>query len=132
MQQLVDSRKRDGDLARGARIPPRHLAGFQLRHGAMTLSELAETNGVDAPCATLIVDTLEAHCLVQRHPLRDDRRRKLVTLTTAGREAIATSDAVLLRSPRAVGSLHSEEVQHPIQPLGRTISSGEPDDPSRQ
>ena len=32
----------------------------QLRNGAMTLTELAEANSVDAPYATLIVDKLEA------------------------------------------------------------------------
>ncbi len=86
---------------------------------------------MDAPYATLVVDKLEAHGLVERRPHPDDRRRKLVTLTTAGREAIAAADAVLLRPPRAVGTLRDEELRLLVHLLKRLIEADEPDDPSR-
>ncbi|MGO8869989.1 MAG: MarR family winged helix-turn-helix transcriptional regulator [Acidimicrobiales bacterium] len=130
MQQFVDSHNRHGDLAQalGFRLGAgRGKILFQLRHGAMTLSELAQANGVDAPYATLIVDKLEAHGLVERHPHPDDRRRKLVTLTTAGREALATADAILLRPPRAIGTLRSEELRQLVHLLERLIEADEPD-----
>lgn len=73
----------------------------------MTLTQLAKANGVDAPYATLIVDKLKAHGLVERQLHPDDRRRKLVTLTTAGRDAIATVDAIL-RPPPAISMLRAE------------------------
>jgi DNA-binding MarR family transcriptional regulator len=76
MQQFVDSHNRHGDLAQalGFRLGAgRGKVLFQLRQGAMTLSDIAETNGVDAPYATLIVDKLEAHGLVTRQPHPDDR-----------------------------------------------------------
>jgi DNA-binding MarR family transcriptional regulator len=59
-----------------------------LAEGPMSLSGLAEAVGVDAPYATLIVDSLEQRGLVERQPDPADRRRKLVTLTPAGSKAI--------------------------------------------
>jgi DNA-binding MarR family transcriptional regulator len=133
MQQFVDSHNRHGDLAQalGFRLGAgRGKILFQLRYGAMTLGELAEATSVDAPYATLIVDKLEAHGLVERQMHPDDRRRKLVTLTNAGRDAIATADAILLHPPRAVGTLRAEELRQLIQLLQRLIEADEPDDPS--
>jgi DNA-binding MarR family transcriptional regulator len=133
MQQFVDSHNRHGDLAQtlGFRLGAgRGKILFQLRHGPMTLTELAGANGVDAPYATLIVDKLEAHGLVERQPHPDDRRRKLVMLTTAGRDAIATADAILLRPPRALGALKAEELRQLIRLLKRVIEADEPDDSS--
>jgi DNA-binding MarR family transcriptional regulator len=128
MQQFVDSHNRHDDLAKalGFRLGAgRGKILFQLRHGAMTLGELAEANGVDAPYATLIVDKLESHGLVERQPHPDDRRRKLVTLTTAGRAAIATADAILRRPPRAIGVLEAGEMRQLTQLLKRLREADE-------
>jgi len=98
MQRFVEAHSRRGELAEalGFRLGGgRGKILFQLRGGPATLSQLAEANGVDAPYATLIVDKLEAHGLVERRTHPDDRRRKLVTLTAAGHSAIATADAIL-------------------------------------
>jgi DNA-binding MarR family transcriptional regulator len=132
MQQFVDSQNRHGDLARalGFRLGAgRGKVLFQLRHGPMTLTEVARANGVDAPYATLIVDKLEAHGLVERRPHPDDRRRRLVSLTTAGRAAIATADAILLRPPPAFAALRSAELQPLIELLQR-LSAGDDTVPS--
>jgi DNA-binding MarR family transcriptional regulator len=134
MQQFVDSHNRHSDLAQalGFRLGAgRGRILFQLRHGAMTLSELAEANGVDPPYATLIVDKLEAHGLVQRQLHPDDRRRKLVSLTTAGRDAIATADAILLRPPRAIASLGPDELRQLTELLRRLIEADEANNPPR-
>ena len=113
MQQFVEAHSRRGELAAalGFRLGGgRGKILFQLRDGPATLRELAETNGVDAPYATLIVDKLEAHGLVERRPHPDDRRRKLVTLTAAGHHAIATADAIVLRPPPAIMSLPADDL----------------------
>jgi hypothetical protein len=39
-----------------------------------------------------------------------DRRRKLVTLTAAGHDAIATADAIWLRPPHAIKNLTPDEL----------------------
>jgi DNA-binding MarR family transcriptional regulator len=129
MQQFVDSHNRHGDLATalGFRLGARRgKVLFQLRHGPKTLTQLAEANGVDAPYATLIVDKLEAHGLVERQLHPEDRRRKLVTLTSAGRDAIATADAILLRPPSAISLLRAEELRQLTTILQRLIEADEP------
>lgn len=133
MQEFVDSQHRHDDLARalGFRLGAgRGKILFQLRSGPMTLTQLAAAHGVDAPYATLIVDKLEAHGLVERHPHPDDRRRKLVTLTPAGHEALATADAILLRPPVAMSTLQSDELRQLNQLLKRLIETDKPDDSS--
>ena len=108
IQRFTEAHSRHGELAEalGFRLGGgRGKILFQLREGPATLGQLAGANGVDAPYATLIVDKLEAHGLVERRPHPDDRRRKLVTLTAAGHEAIAAADAILLRPPRAIADL---------------------------
>jgi DNA-binding MarR family transcriptional regulator len=112
MREFVEAHNRHGELADalGFRLGAgRGKVLFQLREGPMTLREIAEANKVDAPYATLIVDKLEAHGLVVRRPHPDDRRRKLVALTDAGREAIATAEAILQRSPAAMNVLTAKE-----------------------
>jgi DNA-binding MarR family transcriptional regulator len=113
MQRFVDAHNRRGELAEalGFRLGGgRGKILFQLRDGPATLRQLAQANGVDAPYATLIVDKLEAHGLVERRPHPDDRRRKLVALTATGRDAIATADAILLRPPASVGNLSADDL----------------------
>lgn len=113
MQGFVEEQNRHSELAEALGF---RLGGgkgkilFQLNVRPMTLSELAAANNLDAPYVTLIVDKMEAHGLVQRQPHPDDRRRKLVTLTAAGEEAVATANAILVRPPSALGTLSAEEL----------------------
>lgn len=89
----------------------------------MTLSQLAESNGIDAPYATLIVDKLEAHGLVERQPHPDDRRRKLVALTAAGRRAIITVDSILRRPPPAMTTLAAGDLRQLSELLTRLLEA---------
>ena len=129
MHAFVEAHSRRGELAEalGFRLGAgRGKILFQLRQGPMTLSQLAEANGVDAPYATLIVDKLEAHGLVERQPHPDDRRRKLVTLTPAGRDAIATADAILLRTPPAISALPADDLRQLTEILTRLSEADRP------
>jgi DNA-binding MarR family transcriptional regulator len=126
MQRFAEAHSRRGELAEalGFRLGGgRGKILFQLRDGPLTLSQLAEANGVDAPYATLIVDKLEAHGLVERRPHPDDRRRKLVTLTPAGHNAIATADAILLRPPLAIRNLSADDVEQLTGLLTRLLAA---------
>ena len=126
MHRFVEAHNRRGELAEalGFRLGGgRGKVLFQLRTGPMTLSQLAAVNGIDAPYATLIVDKLEAHGLVERRPHPEDRRRKLVTLTAAGRDAIATADAILLRPPEAIGELSAEDLTQLTTILARLVDA---------
>ena len=131
MQQFVESHSRHGDLANalGFRLGAgRGKILFQLRNGSLTLSQLVDANGFDAPYTTLIVDKLESHGLVERRVHPDDRRRKQVTLTAAGHVAVATADAILLRPPRAVSALRAEELRQLAGLLQRLIDSEKPNE----
>lgn len=122
MYRFVEAHSRRGDLADalGFRLGAgRGKVLFRLRQGPMTLRELAEVIGADAPYTTLVVDKLEAHGLVRRDVHPEDRRRKLVTLTDAGREAIAAADAILLRPPAALSSLSSRDLDQLARILNR-------------
>jgi DNA-binding MarR family transcriptional regulator len=87
------------DLGRGL---GRVTALLHLVRGPLTLRDIAEVNGVDAPYATVIVDQLESRGLAQRSVHPDDHRRKLVTLTGAGREAAALAARILAEPPPAL------------------------------
>lgn len=122
MHDFVEAQDRRRELADalGFRLGGgRGKVFVQLSEGPMTLREVAERNGIDAPYATLIVDKLEAHGLVERRPHPEDRRRKLVVLTTAGHEALATMDAVLRRPPPAVRALPSDDLARLTELLAR-------------
>lgn len=129
MHQFVEAHSRRGELA--ATLGFRLGAGrgkvlFQLRDGPRTLKQIAETNGIDAPYATLIVDKLEAHGLVERHPHPEDRRRKLVALTAAGHTAVGTADAILLRPPKAIGKLTLDDLGQLAGLLTRLVNADSP------
>lgn len=132
MRRFVEAHNRHGELADalGFRLGGgRGKILFQLRDGPLTLGQLAAANDVDAPYATLIVDKLEAHGLVERRPHPDDRRRKLVTLTAAGRDAIATADAILLRPPHAVATLTADDLAQLAELCTRLLDADAADGP---
>ncbi len=58
------------------------------RNGPMTASALANAEHVRPQAIGVIVDTLQARDLVARQPDPSDRRKVLVSLTDAGREAL--------------------------------------------
>lgn len=92
-----------------------------LAEGPLSLSGIAEAVGVDAPYATLIVDTLEQRGLVERHPDPADRRRKLVTLTPAGSEAVSRVVRIQRQPPPGFGNLSPAELDT-LEDLMRRIT----------
>ncbi|MCW2787466.1 MAG: putative MarR-family transcriptional regulator [Marmoricola sp.] len=130
MHQFVEAHNRHGELAEtlGFRLGAgRGKVLFQLREGPRTLKQLAEANRTDAPYATLIVDKLEAHGLVERRPHPDDRRRKLVALTAAGHQAVETADAILLRPPSAISKLSGDDLNQLSELLTRLLEADSPE-----
>jgi DNA-binding MarR family transcriptional regulator len=91
----------------------------------LTLRDIAEARGIDAPYATVIVDKLEGLGLVERTAHPDDHRRKLVQLTPAGREAARLAARVLAEPPRALASLPSGDLAHLEDILTRITAKGE-------
>ena len=95
------------DLGRGT---GRVKSLMWLSEGPLSLSGLAEAIGVDAPYATLIVDSLEKRGLVERQPDPEDRRRKLVSLTPAGTEAVIQVIQIDRQAPPGFAALSAAEL----------------------
>ncbi|MEY2515059.1 MAG: hypothetical protein QOJ89_2417 [bacterium] len=85
----------------------------------LTLRALAERLAADPPYATLIVDDLEKLGLVRRTPHPDDRRSKLVQLTTAGRAAARRAAAILDEPPAALLDVPAEDLAALLRVLER-------------
>lgn len=84
---------------------------LQLRDGPLTLSEIAEANGVDAPYATIIVDKLASLGYVERTAHPDDHRRKLVQLTNTGQEAAKLAGRIIAEPPLALATLAPKDLE---------------------
>lgn len=81
------------DLLRRRNLTTPQLAALRQlrREGAMSAGELARGVALSQATITGIVDRLEQHGLVTRSRSDRDRRRVVIELTAAGREAVATS-----------------------------------------
>jgi DNA-binding MarR family transcriptional regulator len=76
----------------------------------LTLVELAEAMGSDAPAATVAVNDLERRGLVERGPHPDNRRAKLVSLTAAGRRTLGAARRVTDHAPEGFAALSTKDV----------------------
>jgi DNA-binding MarR family transcriptional regulator len=94
-----------------------------LAEGPLSLSELASAVSVDAPYATLIVDSLEERGLVERRPDPADRRRKLVALTPEGKEAAQRVLRIKREPPPGFAGLSPAELDT-LEELVRRLASG--------
>jgi DNA-binding MarR family transcriptional regulator len=110
------------NLGRGS---GRVKALLQLTGGPLSLSGLAEAVSVDAPYATLIVDTLEERGLVERQPDPGDRRRKLVELTPAGKEAAERVLRIMHEPPPGFADLSPAELDTLEDLISRVTAYGE-------
>jgi DNA-binding MarR family transcriptional regulator len=114
MQSFVDANNRRGELhaALGFRLGGgRGKVLFLLRSGPKTLGEIARSENVDAPYATVIVDKLEELGLVERRAHPDDNRRKLVSLTPAGTKAVAVALKILGTPPSGLDEYSDAELE---------------------
>jgi DNA-binding MarR family transcriptional regulator len=82
----------------------------RLDAGPMTLKDLADAMSTDAPAATVAVNDLEQRGLVERYPHPQNRRAKLVSITAAGRRAMATTRRVVDAAPAALQNLSATDI----------------------
>ncbi|HUA46996.1 MAG TPA: MarR family transcriptional regulator [Solirubrobacteraceae bacterium] len=114
MQNLVLSQDRTHELrdALGlGRGSGRVKLLLSLADGPLSLGDLSEITGADAPYATLIVNELEARALVTRTPDAGDRRRKLVSLTRSGQDAVRAAREIINRPPTSFERLSNAELR---------------------
>ncbi len=83
---------------------------LRLARTPMTVKEVASAATIDAPAATVAVNDLEERGLVVRETDPNNRRSKLVSLTAAGRELVATVKAIDDPAPEALSALSDDEL----------------------
>jgi DNA-binding MarR family transcriptional regulator len=108
MHAFVTANDRNRELQEGlglGRGTGRVKALLQLTNGPATLREIAKTNQIDAPYATVIVDKLESLGLVERAAHPDDLRRKLVKITEAGQKAAEHAKRIFFEPPAGLAAL---------------------------
>jgi DNA-binding MarR family transcriptional regulator len=78
--------------------------------GEHTQTELAEMVGLDKTTMVVALDELERAGLAERHPAPDDRRARIITVTTAGERKVAQADKVKERvQTEVLGELSARE-----------------------
>jgi len=97
----------------------------RLAPGPLTLGQLAESLGTDAPAATVAVNDLERRGLVTRCEHPKDRRAKLVTLTAKGRATMRRAKNVTDHAPPSMAALPSEDIAALARIMG-SLSDGRP------
>jgi DNA-binding MarR family transcriptional regulator len=96
-------------------ISPSHsrALGVLIRHGEMRLSELSEHLRIAARSTTEVVDGLQEHGFLERHPDPHDRRAILVSLTDRGKHAgEAIRSARTAEAERFFGVLSDTDRRH--------------------
>ncbi|UQX05016.1 MarR family transcriptional regulator [Streptomyces sp. RerS4] len=103
-----------------ADLRPLHGMAFQALKGpGATATELAERLGVTKQAAGQLVDDLERRGYVRREPHPDGGRRKLVVLTAAATDHLATAGRVLHALEAEIGA-HADLRTLRVE-LGRAI-----------
>jgi DNA-binding MarR family transcriptional regulator len=83
----------------------------RLARRSMTVAQVAEAATIDAPAATVAVNVVEDRGLVVRETDPTNRRRKVVSLTDAGREMVETIDGIDDPAPDALASLSDGDLK---------------------
>lgn len=85
----------------------------RLLDAPLTLTELANITGSDAPATTVAINDLEARGLVERYPHPENRRAKLVSLTPSGRQCVELARrTVYADAPPGIQQLSKTDLDH--------------------
>lgn len=108
-------------------ITPRQWAALNCLDEQHELSqrEVAELLGVDRTTMVALVDELQAHGWVTRHPQPDDRRKNLVRLTATGRDLMRRGGRVIDECERRfLAALSEPDAAQLKDALGAVIAAG--------
>lgn len=82
----------------------------RLSRQPMTVKQIAQAATIDAPAATVAVNDLESRGLVVRETDPANRRCKVVSLTDAGRDMVATIETTDDPAPDVLAALGAAEL----------------------
>ncbi|RDH79041.1 MarR family transcriptional regulator [Mycolicibacterium moriokaense] len=94
----------------------------RLARRSMSVKQIAEAATIDAPAATVAVNDLEGRGLVVRETDPTNRRCKMVSLTDAGRDMVATIDATDDPAPDIMSALDDADLGKLQAILGKLTS----------
>jgi DNA-binding MarR family transcriptional regulator len=94
----------------------------RLARQPMSMRELAEMLGIDPPNATAVVDDLESLGLVRRRPHPEDRRAKLVEVTSKGQAVARKANDILQTPPPQLVALGARDLETLRQILERAVA----------
>ncbi|MEV2221111.1 MarR family winged helix-turn-helix transcriptional regulator [Nocardia vinacea] len=83
----------------------------RLRPGPLTLNQIAQATGMDAPATTVAVNNLDELGLVVREIDPTNRRRKQVSITSAGQAVLAQAMATPDPAPATVAALSPDDLR---------------------
>lgn len=124
MRSFVDSHSRKARVRDQLRLGAgsgRVRVLLLLRRQPMTFGELADMHGVGLPYMSKVVDQLEALGFAERHRDPGDRRKKIVTLTSAGHQAAATAERILSEAPPELRALSGTQLAQLTSILSRLL-----------
>ena len=96
----------------------------RLARRPMSMRELADALGIEAPNATVVVDDLEAQGLVRRGAHPTDRRAKVVEATRKGKELARRADEIIATPPAALSALGADDLEALRRILARAREPG--------
>jgi DNA-binding MarR family transcriptional regulator len=109
---VMDTRgdyRREASAATG--LPFSRLRALKrVGYGPITLRALAESMSTDAPAATVIVNDLEERGFVRREPHPEDKRAKVVSVTTEGKRVLRALASVSDPVPPSFDALDEREI----------------------
>ncbi len=112
--QIMRSNDRPAPEGEGPPLSaPQHLTLSVLVDGPMSVGEIADRTGVSASTATRMLQGLARHGMIDDAEAPDaDRRRRYVTLTQSGRDAVdARSRQLMARFAHIIGDLDADDIE---------------------
>jgi DNA-binding MarR family transcriptional regulator len=113
-------------IARELDLRPAAFGTLRMLDQPRTMSEVASALQCDNSNVTGIVDSLEEKGLAQRRASADDRRVKMIELTSAGRRIHARLSKAFATPPDWVDSLSSSDQQALRDILQRAVAARTP------
>jgi len=105
-----NNRRRDVAEATGMSFG-RSRALRRLARRPMTMRELADALGIEAPNASVVIADLEGQGYVQRKPHPTDGRVKIVEATRAGKALARKAEEILATPPPELSALGADDLE---------------------
>ncbi|TDE57911.1 MarR family transcriptional regulator [Nonomuraea mesophila] len=123
--QQIRARTTDRQAEEQTSITPREFVVLSTADGrALTQLELGQAAGIDKSTLVITLDDLERRGLVCRRPAPADRRRRVIEITGAGRDALAQVGRLMREVENEVlGGLAADEREELLAFLRRVVTT---------